>query len=102
MHKPSIVFSNVPFSLINSIQRIDSFEKLPEAIKKFTEPVYNEDSCAAYLAATRKLGYPIKIKYLMDEGERIIRGKSEFTEEYQKELDNLEAMFFKGYEVFTN
>ena len=102
LHKPSVVFSNVPFSLINSIQRIDSFEKLPEAIKKFTEPVYNEDSCAAYLAATRKLGYPIKIKYLMDEGERIIRGKSEFTEEYQKELDNLEAMFFKGYEVFTN
>lgn len=101
LHKSSIVFSDVPFSLIKSVHRVKSLEELPKAFKLFEENVDNEHSCEAYLATAKSLGFPIKIKYLMDEGERIIRGKSKYSEEYEKELSNLEAMFMKGYELFT-
>ncbi len=102
LHKPSIVFSDVPFSLISSVQRINSLEELSKAFKLFDKPIDNERSCEAYLAASKSLGFPIRIKYLMDEGERIIRGKSKYSEEYEKELNNLELMFTKGYELFTS
>lgn len=99
--KHSIVFADTLFSVIEGVERIDSFEKLPDALQRFKEPLDNKKSCAAYIEAVKVLGYSFDIKLLMKKGERILRGECELDDEYQKHLNQLEALFVDGYESFN-
>lgn len=95
--KPSIVFSDVIFSIIDSINRVNSFEELPKLIKAFDGSINNIDSCAAYLATIEEMGYRIDLKYLMSQGQRIIEGADTIDEKYIQQLDELEELFISGY-----
>ncbi|MCR5485923.1 MAG: hypothetical protein K6F35_00180 [Lachnospiraceae bacterium] len=97
--KRSIVFGDVPFSLIEGVTRIRSFEDLPQAIRSFGE-TDNIHSAAAYLHAVREAGEEVKIFYLMDEAEEIFAGRHPESEEFQKELTVLLDFYEKGLENY--
>lgn len=95
LNKPSVIFGDTPFNVINSVCRIDSFEKLPELLKSFNDFKVDERSCAAYLHVIKKFGEEVKLKFLMSEGEKIIRGKTLYSDEYEKELKQLIKLYEK-------
>jgi len=100
MGKRSIVFGDVPFSMIEGITRIRSFEDLPEAIRAFGQ-VDNIHSAAAYIHAVKRAGNEVKIFYLMDEAEEIFAGRHEETEEFDRELETLLDFYEKGMENYS-
>ena len=100
MGKRSIVFADTPFSLIEGVTRIRSFEELPNALKDFSKPLNNRRSCAAYIEAVKELGYHIDLKLLLNKGERILRGQESMNQEYQENLNNLERLFEDGYDEY--
>ena len=103
--KPSIIFGDVPHSLISSISRVTSFEDLNKEIEKFKSYEVNDDdihSCAAYLAAVKQVGSDIEYKYLMSEGERIIKNITEMSPKYKLELAKLKAFYYKAYECYKS
>lgn len=95
MGKKSIVFGDVPFSLIDGITRIRSFEDLPETIRAFGQ-TDNIHSAAAYIHAVKQAGNEVKIFYLMDEAEEIFAGRHEESEEFDRELEVLLDFYEKG------
>jgi hypothetical protein len=97
--KKSIVFGDVPFNLINSITRIKSFEELPSLIAAFGN-VDNIKSCASYLATIKSVGKEINLKYLMSEGEAIIKMEKELSENFSKQINVLYNFFEEAYERF--
>ena len=99
MGRKSIVFGDVPFSLIDGITRIRSFEDLPEAIRSFGE-VDNIHSAASYIHAVKEAGNEVKIFYLMDEAEEIFAGRHEESEEFARELKVLLDFYEKGLENY--
>ena len=101
LNKPSVIFSDVSFKLIEGIQRVDSFEKLPEAFRNFVCISDNRKSCAAYIATVKEMGQPINLKYLMAKGENIIRGKDFIDEKYEEMLQRLESLYLKAYSDYT-
>ena len=100
MGKRSIVFGDVPFSMIEGITRIRSFEDLPEAIRAFGE-VDNIHSAASYIHAVKQAGNEVKIFYLMDEAEEIFSGRHEESEEFDRELGVLIDFYEKGLEKYN-
>lgn len=97
--KKSIVFGEVPFSMIDGITQITSFDDLPKAIRDFGE-TDNLHSAAAYIETVKEAGTEMKIFYLMDEAERIFSGQAERTPEFEKEMDKLMEFYEKGYERY--
>ena len=95
--KRSIVFGEVPFSMIEGITRITDFSQLPQAIRDFG-PVDSLHSAAAYIETVKQAGEEVKIFYLMEEAEKIFSGKAERTPEFEAELDKLADFYEKGYE----
>lgn len=100
--KPAIVFSDVIFNIIEGIKRCTSFEQLPLLISQMSVPLNNMNSCAAYIRAVKEYGYPINIKYLMSEGERILRESAEMTNLYRENIENLERLYLDAYKSFCN
>lgn len=100
--KQSILFSDTPFSLVEGIHRLKSFEDLPDTLKLFKDSINNMKSCAAYIEAVKTLGYPVSMKLLMNMGDDILRGKKDIDQEYQTNLDNLERLFIDGYNHYKN
>ena len=98
--KRSIIFGEVPFSLIDGITRIRSFEDLPQAIRSFGE-VDNIHSAASYIHAVKQAGNEVKIFYLMDEAEEIFAGRHEESEEFDRELEVLLQFYEKGLENYN-
>ncbi len=99
--KRSIVFGEVPFSMIEGITRITDFAQLPEAIRSFGE-VDSLHSAAAYIQTIKEIGTEVKIFYLMDEAERIFAGKAERSEQFEQEMDKLMEFYEKGYRRYLN
>lgn len=97
--KKSIVFGEVPFSMIDGITRITSFEQLPQAIRDFG-PVDSLHSAAAYLHTVKQAGIEVKIFYLMDEAERIFAGQTKRSAEFDDELSKLLTFYEKGYQRY--
>jgi hypothetical protein len=93
--KRSVLFSDVPFSLIKGITRAYSFEELPKLISNFGS-IDNIKSCAAYLATVKSVGSQINLKYLMTESEAILKGKKKKSNEFQKQIDELMKFFEKA------
>lgn len=97
--KKSIVFGDVPFTLIDGITKINSFDELPEAIRNFGE-VDSLHSAAAYIEAVKRAGAPVKIFELMNDADAVFEGKKERYPEYEEMLDELLAFYEKGYETY--
>lgn len=98
--KKAIVFSDVPFSLIDNVIRVHSFEELPNIFKEFGPNEENIKSCAAYIETVKELGVSIDTAYLMDEGEKIIRGTSYSTDRFAEEINCLNELFNKAYHYY--
>ncbi len=106
--KRSIIFGEVPFSLIEGITRISDFSKLPEALKQFDEPLTPGEmasvtrSAAAYIETVKEAGEPVKIFELMEDAEQIFAGRKQRDEAFERELDVLVDFFEKGYEIYQS
>lgn len=100
--KKSIVFGDVPFTLIEGISRINSFEELPSLISSFSDTIDNIKSCAGYIAAIKSIGMEIDIKYLISEGEAILRSEKKMSDEFQKQIDQLLEFYKIAYENYKN
>lgn len=94
--KRAIVFGDVPFTLIDGIRKIKSFDELPEAIREFG-PVDSLHSAAAYIEAVKRAGTPVKIFELMNDADAIFEGKKSRYPEYEEMLDELLEFYEKGY-----
>ena len=97
--KKALVFGEVPFTLIDGITRIKSFDELPEAIRNFGE-VDSLHSAAAYIEAVKRAGAPVKIFELMNDADAVFEGKKERYPEYEEMLDELLTFYEKGYERY--
>lgn len=97
--KKALVFGDVPFNLIEGIKRINSFEKLPELIASFGN-VDNIKSCAAYLATIKSIGKEINLKYLLSEGEAILREQNKYSDEYDEQINSLLSFYDDAYEQY--
>ncbi|MRH41226.1 hypothetical protein GH741_00895 [Aquibacillus halophilus] len=101
MGKKSLIFGDVPFSLINTVHRIKSYNELPKLLKDLEDGnIDNIHSCAAYQRAIKNIGTKIRIPYLMDEGTKIISGKKELKKEYKEEIEKLFDFYNKAYEQY--
>ena len=100
--KRAILFTDVPFSIMEGISRLHSFEHLAKTIQDFDKPLDNKQSCAAYIASIKELGCPVNLKVLLGQGQAIIRGKTEMSEEYQENLGKLEKLFLMGYYYYKD
>lgn len=98
--KKALVFGDVPFNLIEGITRIHSFEQLPELIASFGN-VDNVKSCAAYLATIKSIGKEINLKYLVSEGEAILRKQKKYSDEYDEQIDNLTSFFESAFNEYS-
>ena len=94
--KKALVFADVMFGCIDGITKVNSFEELPKLIADFGE-IDNVKSCAAYIRTVKDYGKPINMVYLMEKGERILRGLDEMDDQ----LDDLEALYLKAYTNFN-
>jgi hypothetical protein len=97
--KKSIVFADVPFTLIEGVYHVHSFEELPQLLASFAS-IDNIKSCASYLAAVKSTGMELNIKYLIAEGEKIILQNTIITEKYEKEINKLIDFFSKAYDEY--
>ncbi len=97
--KQSIVFADVPFTLIEGVHRVHSFEELPKILASMTS-IENMKSCAAYLAAVKSTGMDINLKYLITEGESIIAQNGFISQKFTDELDKLHEFFNAAYAAY--
>ena len=100
MGRRSVICGDVPFELIDGIDRIHSFEELPELIKNFGE-IDNMHSCAAYLETIKEIGVEIDLFYLMDEADRVLGKKTEESEKFKDQIERLKEFYIKGYGYYT-
>lgn len=94
--KRSVVFGSVPYSLIEGITLVHSFDELKSAIRNFGE-VDSLHSAAAYLEAVKEAGTEVKIFELMDGAEEIFSGKKKEDKDYDDMLMELLRFYEKGY-----
>lgn len=97
--KRAIVFGNVPFSVIDGITRVRSFDELHEAILSLG-PVDSLHSAAAYVETVKRAGSEVKIFELMDDADAIFSGKKERTQEFDDMLNELLIFYEKGYRQY--
>ncbi|MDO4965282.1 MAG: hypothetical protein Q4E51_01105 [Lachnospiraceae bacterium] len=97
--KRSIIFGDVPFNLIDGVEKITDFSKLPEAIRQFGE-IDNIHSCAAYLQTVKDVGFEWDLFYVMDKADKILGGKEEMDEKFSKDLETINEFYKAGYRHF--
>lgn len=97
--KKSLIFGDVPFNLIQGITRVHSFEDLPKLIASF-DSIDNIHSCAAYLATIKAIGKEINLKYLISEGECIIKNEKVYSSIYNDQINSLLSFFESAYEQY--
>ncbi len=96
----SVIFGDVPFELVDGITKAKSFEELPGLIAEFGE-IDNIHSCAAYLQTIKDIGFEIDLFYLMAKAEKILAGKEEREEKFEKNIEELKAFYSFGYDKWT-
>lgn len=99
--KKSIIFSDVPFKLINGVSKINSFENLPNKIAEFAD-IDNIKSCAAYIAAVKSVGVQIDMKYLILECEEIINGTKVASDKFIESIDLLTSFYNNSYNIYNS
>ena len=53
-----------------------------------------------FIATVKQLGFSIDLKYLMNQGEKIIRNKSQQDSRYQENLNNLEQLYLLAFSLY--
>ncbi len=96
MGRRSVIFGDVPFELIDGIDKISDFEELPEKIRNFGE-IDNIHSCAAYLETIKEIGVEIDLFYLMDEADKVLGKKAEESDKFKEQIERLKEFYDKGY-----
>lgn len=99
--KRSIIFADVPFRLIDGVSRINSFEELPSLISTFGN-IDNIKSSAAYIAAVKSVGTEVNLKYLISEGEAIINGDTEISDQYKANIELLASFYDKAFLLYNH
>lgn len=99
--RKSIIFGDVPFSLIDGVTKVTDFTKLPEIIKNFGD-IDNIHSCAAYLQTIKDVGFEFDLFYLMNKADKILGGQEEIDEKFSKELSQLNEFYKAGYQHFLD
>ena len=94
--RKSLIFGDVPFELVDGITKVTSFEQLPGLIADFGE-IDNIHSCAAYLQTIRDIGFEIDLFYLMAKAEKILGGKEQSEEKFEKNMEELKKFYYFGY-----
>lgn len=97
--KKSIIFAEVPYSLIDGVTLVDDFKKLPEAIKNLGS-IDNIHSCAAYLQTMKDVGFEYEFFYLVEQSDKIMSGKAQEDEKFRSQLDALNDFYQAGYRRF--
>jgi hypothetical protein len=98
--KKSIIFSDVPFRLIEGITKLDSFEKLNSKISEFGK-IDNIKSCAAYIAAVKSVGIEIDLKYLVSESEEIINGSKVISQKFKENITLLTSFYNHSFKIYN-
>lgn len=93
--RKSIVFGEVPFTLMEGITKVKDLNDLPMLIKDFGE-TDNIKSCAAYLQTVKDLGFEIDVFYMMDQADRIMSKKAEIDEKFLSQLEELDKFYHAG------
>lgn len=101
MGKKSIVFGDIPFSLIDGVIRIRSYEELPNALKSLG-PVDNVHSCAAYLFAVKSVGLKINLKDIIKKSENILKGLEDYSADYDSEVEKLCKFYHCAYKRYSS
>ncbi len=99
MGRKSIIFGDVPFELIDGIDRVHSFEELPALIRDFGE-IDNIHSCAAYLETIREIGVEIDLFYLMEQADQVLSKKAQEDEKFRFQISQLKLFYEKGYRQY--
>jgi hypothetical protein len=99
--KKAIIFGDVPYSLIEGITIVKSFEDLPKLIASFGQ-TDNIHSCAAYLAAIKSIGTKINLKEIISESESIIRNNKVYTKEFDDKIKSLLLFYTNAYYLVKN
>lgn len=96
MGRKSIIFGDVPFELIDGIDKCSDFEQLPRMLKEFGD-IDNIHSCAAYLETIKEVGVEIDLFYLMDQADKILGKKEKEDEKFTDQIAHLKEFYYKGY-----
>ncbi|MCR4923830.1 MAG: hypothetical protein K5931_07460, partial [Lachnospiraceae bacterium] len=96
MGRRSLIFGDVPFELVDGITKVEKFEDLPGLISEFGD-IDNIHSCAAYLQTIKDIGFEIDLFYLMAKAEKILAGKEEKEEKFEKNIEELKNFYRFGY-----
>lgn len=97
-NKPSIIFGNAFFEVLDNITKINSFTELPGAINKFK--TYNGTSLnsqAAYLKTIMQLGTKVNILQLLKDSENSARCSLILPIESKEYISNIVDMYEKEY-----
>ncbi len=97
--RKSIIFAEVPYSLIDGVMLVDDFKKLPEAIKNLGE-IDNIHSCAAYLQTMKDVGFEYEFFYLVEQSDKIMSGLAEEDEKFRSQLEALNDFYQAGFRRF--
>lgn len=97
--KPSIVFGEILFNLIDGITKVENLEELPSLIQEFKTQKVSLHSCAAYIRTVKELGEPVNMIMLGEEGLNIIKSGKEPPEYYMNEVWNMERLFLRYMET---
>lgn len=100
MGRKSIIFGDVPFELIEGIDKCSDFEQLPKMLKEFGD-INNIHSCAAYLETIKEVGVEIDLFYLMDQADKILGKKEVEDEKFIDQISHLKEFYYKGYAQWT-
>ena len=98
--KNAVVFSDVPFSLIEGVHRVKSFEDLPKVLRCFTHPLDNVRSCASYVQAVKFTGVKSDFINLCYGCDHAIRNDIEPQGELKEWLRSLDKLFTEAYSNF--
>lgn len=99
--RKSIIFGDVPFSLIDGVTKVTDFTKLPEIVRDFGE-IDNIHSCAAYLQTIKDIGFEFDLFYMMNKADKILGGQEEIDEKFSHELSQLNEFYKAGYQHFLD
>jgi hypothetical protein len=90
MGKPSLMFGNTLFELIDGVDKVASFADLPEKINKMRSAMAdNTKSCAAYLQAVHEIGKYIPLAELTTKSQLAMSKNGHLQTDMQKVVSNL-------------
>jgi hypothetical protein len=92
MGKKAIVFSDVPFGIIEGIDKVTSISDLSNKIKDFGE-IENQKSCAAYIKTIKEIGKEVSLPYIINTARRLVENEDEVDEKFDKYIDNIIQLY---------